>query len=138
MEIRLRSQMTNALRAPRESSGIDFLVTFVNRAGPQRMLGPLRTLWLDGRVLRGERRGPAVAVNYFSVETNTQVLIRFEGDDHAPSRCFGPVARFSVVDRMVYADGKAFALFNPRAGEWLCYDEGRLWPSMVVTPAIPC
>lgn len=122
-----------APRVPRDAHNLWFLLTFVNRAGPQRLLGPHPALWLDGRVVRAERRGPALAVNYFSGETEARVLIRFEGDDHAPSACFGPFERFSVVDRMVYAGGKAFALFNSRAGEWLCYDAGRLWPSMVVS-----
>jgi hypothetical protein len=121
------------LHVRQQQGGIELELTFVNRAGPIRELGPLATMWLDGRVVRAERRGAVLATNYYSLVTDARVLVRFEGEDHAPSPCFGPFARFAVVDRMVYADGKAFALFNPRAGEWLCYDAGRMWPSMVVT-----
>jgi hypothetical protein len=122
-----------APRVPRDAHNLWAMLTFVNRAGPQRLLGPHPTMWLDGRVVRAERGGPVVASNYYRIESDGRLFIRFQGEDHAPSTCFGPFERFSVVDRMVCADGKALALFNPRGGEWLCYDAGRMWPSMVVS-----
>jgi len=120
---------------PRDSRGIWSMVTFVNRAGPQRMLGPLQALWLDGRVIRGERHGVVLGANYYRLETEGGVHVRFAGDDHPNSDSFGRFGRFSIIDRLVYADGKAFAIFNPRVGTWLCYDAGRQWPSMVVSPS---
>jgi len=121
----------NALRVPHEEGALE--VTFMNRSGPRRVLGRLAAIWLDGRVVRGERHGTPLAVNYYSIETDARVTLQLEGDDHTPSPVFGPFGSFSIVDRLVYADGRAFALFNPRVGAWLCYDAGRHWPSLVVS-----
>lgn len=115
--------------------GIDFMLTFVNRAGRQRLVGPLPELHLDGKVVRTHADGPAIAENCYSVETSAPVVVRFEGGERR-SRPFGPFTRFSVVDRLVYADGKALALFNPAWSAWLCYDNGRYWPSMVVSASV--
>jgi hypothetical protein len=121
-------------REPWES-GIDFMLTFVNRGGRRRLLGPLPQLRLDGKVVRARADGPAIAENCYSIETSAPVIVRFEGAGQR-SRPFGPFTAFSIVDRLAYSDGRALALFNPAWGAWLCYDTGRYWPSMVVGAGI--
>lgn len=126
-----------APRAPRDTRGLWFVVTFKNRAGPQRLLGPLGALWIAGRTLRGDRVGPPLAEGFYRVETDSPVSVHFAGQELSQSRAFGPYTHFAVIDRMVYADGKALALYNPRLDQFLSYDAGRYWPSILVQPAQP-
>jgi hypothetical protein len=122
-----------APRTPRDVRGLWFVVTFVNRAGPQRLIGPHASLWLASRALRGERFGPTLAEGYYRVETDSPVMVHFAGQEQSLSRSFGPFTHFSVIDRLVHADGKALAMYNPKIDQWLCYDAGRHWPALVVS-----
>jgi len=112
--------------------GVDFVLTFVNRGGAQRRVGPLKALRMDGKAVRSEIMN---VDSCYGVEAGGPVTVQFEGGEQR-SGSFGPFKRFSVVDRLVYADGKAFAFFNPAWQAWLCYDSGRYWPSMVVSASM--
>jgi hypothetical protein len=126
-----------ARRVPLDERGLFFNVTFVNRAGPMRLLGPLGKLWVEDRALRSERVGAPLAESFYRLETDSRVVVHFAGQEQSPSRSFGTYSHFCVIDRLAYADGKALALYSPKIQQWLCYDAGRHWPAMVISPSGP-
>lgn len=122
------------------------LLSFVHPSRPAKSLGPFKQLWFDAESLRVAAGGLVLArhvdgqwsvegESYYRLDCFARVCVGFERRGGERSRVFGPFARFSAVDGLLYTDDKAFALLDRRSAAWLCYDLGEHYPVMTVTEA---
>lgn len=121
-------------------------MSFVHPTAPPRTLGPVKSICVEGECLRDGVDGAVLARHirhqwevdgqlYYRLDCTTRVTVCFQGGGRASSRVFGPFNRFSAVDGLAYTDDAAFAYLDPKNGAWLCYDEGKHWPQMIVSKA---
>jgi hypothetical protein len=122
------------------------VLSFVRPSRPIRRLGPFATLRIDARSLCDGDNGSLIARHvlrewqvdderFFRIECQARAVAWFADGPSAPSRRFGPFAGFSVADGLVFMDSRAFANLDGKFGEWLCYDLGRYWPTLVIAAA---
>jgi hypothetical protein len=70
-------------------------------------------------------------LSYFRLDCTSKVAIYFfKGRER--SSPYGPFERFSAVNGLAYADDKVIAFLDYKRDEWLYYDTGHHWPTMVV------
>ena len=53
------------------------------------------------------------------------------------SRTFGPYRHFSCVDGIAYAEQRVFAFYDEQQKDWYAFEDGRHWPTFVLTLARP-
>ena len=108
--------------------------------------GPIDSIWLSAEGLRTEAEGAVRAAyrehqweldgrSYFRLDCTAQVAVHFERGAER-SNDYGPYRRFSAVDGLAYGDDKVIAFMDQKKDEWLYYDTGYHWPTMVVSEAL--
>lgn len=106
-------------------------------------LGPFDSIWLSSAGLRTEAKGAIRAaylkhqwevdgLSYFRLDCTSQVGMHFERAADRSTK-YGPYKRFSAVDGLAYGDDKVLAFMDQKSDEWLYYDSGFHWPTMVVS-----
>ena len=71
---------------------------------------------------------------YYRVDCTDRVDIHFERSRERSSK-YGPFDRFSAVNGLAYGDNKVVAFLDAKISEWLYYDSGYHWPTLIVTDA---
>lgn len=128
-------------------AAMNLVLSFVHPSKPAKSVGPFEAIRMDGETVREVQNRTVVARHrehqwevdgerYFRLDATTRVHIHFERPPQGEvSRQFGPYARFSAIDGIVYTDDRVFAFVDPRVGDWFCYNDGQHWPVMVVSDA---
>ena len=125
---------------------MNVIFTFVHPTNPSKVLGPFERLWFDAKGMSTDRPGSVLVpyrnhqwevekVSYFRLDCTAHVMLSFERGEKR-SRTYGPFGRFSAVNGLAYADDGVVAVLDQKIGEWLYYDDGYHWPTMVVTKAV--
>ena len=120
-------------------------VEFVNIEGRvAHQAGPFPAVRLDGgRLFAGDRQLGALGGGRwdFGEGSVTRVrlhgshcTLRFEGDEDGGADARGPFERIELVDGAIYAEpGRVLvARHVERDGRWHSYNDGRVWPVLVV------
>ena len=121
---------------------MNLIFSFVHPSQPSITIGPFSVIWLDSEGMRSEKGGALRAPysnhqwivdgqTYFRLDCTANVDVRFERDAQR-STTYGPYTRFSAVNGLAYGDGKVIAFLDHKSGDWLFYDSGYRWPTMVV------
>jgi hypothetical protein len=108
--------------------------------------GPFKTIWLSAAGLQTEANGAIRAeyrkhqwdldgLSYFRLDCTAKVAVHFERGEERSSK-YGPYRRFSAVDGLTYGDDKVIAFMDQKKEEWLYYDTGYHWPTMVVSEVL--
>jgi hypothetical protein len=124
---------------------VNLIFTYVHPSQSAVTLGPFKSIWLSAVGLRTEANGPIRAayrkhqweideLSYFRLDCTAQVTVQFERDTERSSK-YGPYKRFSAVDGLAYGDDKVIAFMDQKLNEWLYYDTGYHWPTMLVSEA---
>lgn len=124
---------------------MNLIFSYVHPSQSAMTLGPFNSIWLSAAGLQTEANGPVRAayrqhqwdldgLSYFRLDCTAQVTVHFERDKERSSK-YGPFRRFSAVDGLAYGDDKVIAFLDLKVNEWLYYDSGYHWPTMVVSEA---
>lgn len=117
--------------------------SYVHPSKPSCTLGPFQRFWLNVEGLRTVEGGPLRApyskhqwevdgLNYFRLDCTSKVSIGFlRSRERSPQ--YGPFARFSAVNGLTYGDDQVIAFLDYKRDEWLFYDSGYHWPTMIVS-----
>jgi hypothetical protein len=122
---------------------VNLIFSFVHPSQPSITIGPFGVIWLNSEGMRSEKGGAVRAPyrnhqwdvdgqEYFRLDCTANVDIRFERDAQRSSN-YGPYLRFSAVNGLAYGDDKVIASMDHKSSEWLFYDSGYHWPTMIVT-----
>jgi hypothetical protein len=125
---------------------VNLIFSYVHPSEAAVTLGPLDTIWLTAAGLHTEAKGAVRAayikhqwvldgLAYFRLDCTAQVAVRFERGAERSSK-YGPFRRFSAVDGLAYGDDKVIAFMDQKSDEWLYYDTGYHWPTMVVSEVL--
>jgi hypothetical protein len=125
---------------------VNLIFSYVHPSEAAITLGPFDTIWLSAAGLHTEAKGAVRAayvkhqwvldgLAYFRLDCTAQVAVRFERGAERSSK-YGPYRRFSAVDGLAYGDDKVIAFMDQKSDEWLYYDTGYHWPTMVVSEAL--
>ena len=121
--------------------------SYVHPTKPSHTLGPVHAIWLNVEGVRGGADGPVLAAYrehqwrvdgdaYFRLDCTSNVRIHFIGSEKSSPEC-GIFRRFSAVNGLAYGDDRVIAFLDYKRDQWLFYDSGYHWPTMVVTDVLP-
>jgi hypothetical protein len=72
--------------------------------------------------------------SYFRLDCTAPVAVHFERSADRSNK-YGPYKRFSAVNGLAYGDDKVIAFMDHKSDEWLYYDSGYHWPTIVISKA---
>lgn len=110
------------------------------------IVGPAASFRVEGPLLRQCPEGTVVGTyaqhhwetrgrHATSYETSDRVYVH--GEDHAmrASRRYGPYSELRFPNGSCYADHVRFADYVDETQHWALREDGRHWPTLVITPA---
>jgi hypothetical protein len=117
--------------------------SYVHPTKPSRTLGPFPSIWLDVEGMRSEAGSVLLAPykehqwcideeKYFRLDCTARVRVHFVRSDTQALR-HDTFERFSAVNGLAYGDDKVIAFLDYKQNEWLYFDTGYHWPTMIVT-----
>jgi len=116
-----------------------------NGPGPVAQEGPFPEIRADAQYMRAGG-GKVIARHenhcwyigadeYFRIDCDGPVTVRFEGPGDERSPDHGPFFHFSSADGIAYGDGEICAHIDVDDCEWYSHRDERYWKEMVVVPA---
>jgi hypothetical protein len=123
------------------------IFSYVHPSKPSCTIGPLEAFWLTSGGMSERLNGPLRApyrshqwdvdgLSYFRLDCTEEVSVRFSRLKE-DSASYGPYKRFSMVNGLAYGDDRVIAFMDYKLNEWLFYDSGYHWPTMVVRRVTP-
>jgi hypothetical protein len=132
----------DAHRAALGVAAMNLIFSYVHPSRAPRSLGPFKRIRLSFDGMRGDTGDALLALyrkhqwdveglDYFRLDCTSQVVIHFERSQEHSSH-YGPFERFSAVNGLAYGDDRVICFLDFKKNEWLYYDTGYHWPTMVV------
>jgi hypothetical protein len=119
-------------------------LVFARPSASPKTVGPLPSFLIEGRkilspdgsvvAVHRNHRWELQGIGFSRLDCEARILVSFANGREA-SRPLGAYAHFSCVDGIAYCDHHVFAFVDEKADAWYCYDDGRHWRTLSVTPA---